>query len=305
MRQTIRLGLPLFAAIPVIAVAAETTAPTPYSLIQMAQGGANGIKANAAGYVDSATSSALKNWLSTDRGVTEVSATGITSNRPIWEVLLVRPLYESEDLIDNVFVQGSALRQADRTTVNLGLGYRKLVNDKKVLLGVNLFYDHEFPLNHQRTSIGGEIRTTVGEINANYYSGLSDWKVNNDRLLEKALGGYDVEVAVAMPYMPSAHLRAKTFKWHGVEGGQDITGNTYSITGALFAGLSIEAGYSNYNNLRDSHFVKLTYSIGENKAKSANNFRLLNVPYSLDSMVDRRFEKVRRENRIIKQVGKG
>jgi adhesin/invasin len=37
------------------------------------------------------------------------------------------------------------------------------------MLGVNAFYDHEFPYDHGRYSIGLEARSTVGEVNANMY----------------------------------------------------------------------------------------------------------------------------------------
>ena len=36
--------------------------------------------------------------------------------------------------------------------------------DDKLLLGVNTFYDQEFPYRHGRASLGLEARTTVGEV---------------------------------------------------------------------------------------------------------------------------------------------
>lgn len=68
MKPINRLVLTFIAATPAVAGAAETTSSTPYSLIQMAQGGANGIKTNAAGYADSAASGFLKNWFSAEQG---------------------------------------------------------------------------------------------------------------------------------------------------------------------------------------------------------------------------------------------
>ena len=38
----------------------------------------------------------------------------------------------------------------------LGIGKRKLINDDTLLLGANLFYDHELDYDHQRASIGIE-----------------------------------------------------------------------------------------------------------------------------------------------------
>jgi len=42
-----------------------------------------------------------------------------------------------------VFTQGGVTRFNDRTTTNIGLGARRLVMDKKLLLGANAFYDQE------------------------------------------------------------------------------------------------------------------------------------------------------------------
>ena len=42
------------------------------------------------------------------------------------------------------------------------------------MLGVNAFYDHEFPYDHGRYSIGLEARSTIGEINANMYQATDE-----------------------------------------------------------------------------------------------------------------------------------
>mgnify|MGYP000087711607 FL=1 len=275
------------------------------TVVTAGQGGAEGVKNMAAGQAEKKASDAIKDFLSNGSGVTEVSIQGTTGNTPTYNILLVRPLTESADKVDNTFVQASLSYQDDRTTTNVGLGYRKLVADKKVLLGTNIFYDQEFPYNHQRMSIGGEIRTTVGEINANYYQGISGWKTTDDGLDEKALGGYDIQLAVAVPYIPSAHLKAKTFKWKGVEGGTDLDGQTYSLGGAVYPGYNLETGYTSYSNsIEDQKFVKVTYNYNFGTSKSVNKPIIIDTPYELTSMEDRRFEKVQRENKIIKQVGK-
>lgn len=257
------------------------------------------------GTIDGQVENVLQNFFYNNEGVTEISFQGTTSNTPDYSILLVRPLTESEDKIDNTFVQTSMFYDGDRTTGNFGLGYRHLMLDKKLMLGTNIFYDQEFPYNHQRMSIGGEIRTTVGEINANYYKGLSGWKTVDLGNIEKALGGYDVELGIALPYIPTAFVRAKTFKWNGVEGGEDIKGHTLSLTGSVYPGVTVEAGKNYYNsNYQDTRFVKVSYNFNFGTSKSISRPVFAEQAYSFESMEDRRFEKVRRENRIIKQVGK-
>ena len=80
-------------------------------------------------------------------------------------ILVVKALSDPEDVENTIFTQMSTFVNAGRATVNLGLGYRRLVEDNKILLGINTFYDHEFPYRHGRASLGLEARTSVGEIN--------------------------------------------------------------------------------------------------------------------------------------------
>lgn len=267
------------------------------------------LKTEAGSLADRTSEGWLRNILSTDKGVTEISLQGIASSEPVWSFLFLRPISESNDLKDNTFFQGSVFRQDGRTTLNGGLGYRRLVADERVLLGANLFYDHEFPRDHQRMSVGGEIRTTVGELNANLYHALSGWKDDGENFEERALGGYDVEAALALPYIPSAHLRYKHFSWNGIDEVADLKGNTFSLTGSLYRGLMLELGYTDYSSGYGDYsldtaerFVKVSYNVafGGNDVNEATRPHTISQPWCFDSMVDRRFEKVRRENRIIK-----
>ena len=60
-------------------------------------------------------------------------------------------------------------RGNDRETFNTGFIFRNLSDDKKWIRGINLFYDHEFPYVHQRYSAGLEIKSSVLELNSNFY----------------------------------------------------------------------------------------------------------------------------------------
>ncbi len=175
--------------------------PITDKLVQLAQSSANGGGGSGFNLVDSAKNQAtnalnqqgqsvLNNFFSTQRGTTEISGTTMQNSLPMWNILLVRPLYESQDKIHTTFTQISVFTQGNRTTGNLGLGYRRLVADKKILLGTNAFYDYEFPYSNQRASVGGEIRSSVGELNLNYYMGTSGWVNAANGVQEKSLGGY-------------------------------------------------------------------------------------------------------------------
>lgn len=294
-----------------------TTAPNSVSgnpladkLAQLAQssatgGGGNlvdGIKGQATSAISAQGQDILQNLFSTQRGTTEIGGTTMQNSMPIWNILLVRPIYETENKVHTTFTQMSVFSQGNRTTGNLGLGYRQLVADKKVLIGTNAFYDYEFPYGNQRASLGGEIRSSVGELNLNYYMGTSGWVNAANGAQEKSLGGYNAELAVALPYLPTTMLRANTFSWTGVIGLPNTNGNQYSVTGPIMYGLNLDIGRVNYNNgaMPNSNYAKLMWIFGGDISPNQKQFRFSEHAYELKSMEDRRYEKVRRENLIVK-----
>ncbi|CAO6132453.1 Inverse autotransporter, beta-domain containing protein [Candidatus Pelagibacterales bacterium] len=227
---------------------------------------------------------------------------GLNEDHLVGGILVVAPLSDPKNVLNTTFTQGSIFLHDDRKTVNLGLGHRVLEFDKKLLLGANAFYDHEFPYDHQRASIGLEARSSVGEINANKYWALTKWKkagISDER----ALDGQDIEAAIPLPYINWAKASVRHFRWEGVDGTSDLKGNDYSLRAEvpIFRGLSIEAGVRDFDNKKDEHFVRLTYS-PKAPADTLKTPQLVsNEAYTLTSMEDRRYEKVRRENLIVKQ----
>jgi adhesin/invasin len=263
---------------------------------------ANSVQNQASSYLSSEGSQVLNNLFSTSRGTTEIGATTMQNGLPMYNILLVRPIYESADKIHTTFTQMSAFTQNGRTTGNFGLGYRQLVADKKILLGTNAFYDYEFPYGNQRTSVGGEIRSSVGELNLNYYMGTSGWVSGANGLQEKSLGGYNAELAVALPYMPTTQLRVNSFSWTGVTGLPNTSGTQYSMTGAIWWGLNLDIGRYQYNDnaLPNANYARLFWIFGGDLSPNQKQFRFTEYAYKLESMENRRYEKVRRENIIVK-----
>lgn len=179
------------------------------------------------------------------------------------------------------------------------------------MLGANTFYDWE-SVGHQRLSLGVEARTSVGEINANYYNGTTGWVNTANAMQEKVLNGYDAELAIALPYMPAVQARAKTFRWIGTGGVNSAFGNTFSLTGAIWEGIYVEAGHTSMSSeyqgnvllgaspIMSGNFVKVSWIFGGDRSQNQKQVKFKNVAYSLESMEDRRFEKVRRENLLVK-----
>lgn len=217
-------------------------------------------------------------------------------------LLILAPLWEDDKNL--IFTQDSVYHLDNRTTLNVGLGYRRLEWENKLLLGVNTFYDYEFPYGNTRSSVGLEARTTVGEINFNQYWGISGWVTGKSGLQERSLGGTDIEIGVPLPYMNWAKVYARAFDWYGVDGANDLKGTDISLRAQIpvLPGLAVEAGHRSYTDLTPSeNFLKLSYNVTDLFTTKKPEPWLSETAYNLSSMEAHKYDKVRRENLIVKQ----
>ena len=254
----------------------------------------NSLKNN---YINNAISS-LENLIIETIPNTEISITGAEELKPQWEVLTVQPLRDDGKNI--TFFQGSLLRwDGDRDTINLGIGQRKFLLDKTVMLGANAFYDHEFQIDHSRTGLGLEMITSVGEARTNRYFANSNSRKNNNRsnAEEVALDGYDYEIGTHAPYIPDWKFFIKYFSWDKPNTNVDIEGYTYSTEFMTPFGLKLVAGLNKYDNSKDEQaFFSLVFS----SSKTNKNKKIIQAKaYDLKSVEDQKLTKVRRQNKII------
>ena len=241
----------------------------------------------------------LNSYLSDKFPTAEIGlSTGVT-NEVTGSILVVKPLTDLNDNENIMFTQGSLfLSDDDRETINLGFGHRKLVNDDNLLIGYNLFYDHELDYDHQRASIGIEAISSVGSLRANQYFGLSGWQTGLDNVNEKALDGNDVELGMPLPYMPWTNFYLRSFNWEGSDGAADQEGDEISLEAKL-SGFNIEVGKRSHDGTtEDEEFLKLTWTCCN---KKDNEVGISDTAYNLTSVEDQKFAKVRRQNLIVKQ----
>ena len=85
-----------------------------------------------------------------------------------------------------IFNQINLNRFDKRTTLNLGLGYRRLNADETWMTGVNAFYDHEFPDDHKRNGVGFEVVSSVLESRVNSYNGTTGYIKDKVGLTQKS-----------------------------------------------------------------------------------------------------------------------
>ena len=236
---------------------------------------------------------------------TEIGITSIENTKPEYSILTTQPILFNKESTNTFFWQGSAFIHDDlnRQTINLGLGYRKMFFAEKLLLGTNLFYDHEFPYDHKQTSLGFEAKTKPVEFNTNIYRGITDEKKGDDAFRETALDGYDFELGGHIPYIPSARLYAKQF-FRDTKSQTDYEGQIYtmSFSDMILPGVSIDVGMTDHRYIENEYFVKITFATNKAANYEKNKKIIQDYAYTFDSMENERLTKVRRENKIIKKT---
>ena len=203
-----------------------------------------------------------------------------------------------------LFNQINLNRYDDRTTLNLGLGYRRLNADETWMTGVNAFYDHEFPDDHKRNGVGFEVVSSVLESRVNIYNGTTGYIKDKSGTDSKALDGRDMGFKVALPYLPGMKFGMNAFAWEGIDGMKDRKGRKYTLGGSLSDNLTLNYIRTDYKDsaVKDTNSVSLkyTWSFGQ-ESKKPKLFDLSSTAYKLEKLGDERYGLVQRENRIVKK----
>jgi len=203
-----------------------------------------------------------------------------------------------------IFNQINLNRFDKRTTLNLGLGYRRLNADETWMTGVNAFYDHEFPNDHKRNGIGFELISSIFEARVNSYNGTTGYIKDKSGTNSKALDGRDMGFKVALPYLPGMMFGMNAVQWKGIDGMKDKKSRKYTLGGNLSDNVSISYEHHDYKaaTSKDSSSINLNYTWGfgvENTKPKL--FELVSSAYELKKLGDQRYDLVKRENRIVKK----
>jgi len=153
----------------------------------------------------------MPEWLKrTDYGISVE-----TDQKPRVYLETVQPLYQSEDKASTFFTHDRITLLDERGTYSAGLGYRRLMNDEKLLAGINSFFDYQDLHRHYRAGVGLEALTKTWEFRTNSYIGCSPERVVEDSAsatsYEKAVDGFDAELGGPVPYLPWLKLFAQYY----------------------------------------------------------------------------------------------
>lgn len=219
-----------------------------------------------------------------------------------YSILTTQPIWQSADKTQTFLMQASAQRydlySITRDAANFGLGYRQLLLDNSLLLGINTFGDHEFHYGHSRWSIGGEVKYGAVDFNANRYMGIGS-KETVKGSDERAMSGYDAELGTTLPYLPWAHVYGKYFVWEKEVGSSNTIGNDFSAEFDLLPNISLVAGTQNDNLNTRENYAMLRFRLGADGKPTLATKPVSAVMWSSRDLRDETLKKVRRENRII------
>ena len=234
------------------------------------------------------------------QGDTEVQFSAKEDNKPQFTIMTVRPISVHPGK-DAWFVQlqlsNTQIRSQSRLTTNVGLGYRTLSDNKKSMIGGNVFVDYDEEGN-SRYSLGFEFRTTVFEILINHYEAISGQKtVGNFK--ERALDGNDMSINGQIPYLPWAKINLMHYEWKKVNNSKNSKGDKLSLDLLLTPNVVLELGVDDNNIQKKDNFAKLSFVFPPREGPAASTDFIADEAFPGGDMSSQLLSKVKRSNKIM------
>ena len=213
--------------------------------------------------------------------------------KPTIEIQSVSELINYND--GTLFNQINLLSHDQETTINFGIGKRKLVEDETLMLGTNIFLDYQFDESHLRTGIGFEAISNSLDFIANYYNAVSGFK-STEEGREKALDGYDLRLNYHLSKKNNTDLFLELFEWENPNSTFEEDGEKFGIS-SLIGNVAIVLGYLNDNRNNDGIFGSVKVVVPLGKQKSKNNISQTTNINNL-SVRNKLYVPVQRDNKI-------
>ena len=215
--------------------------------------------------------------------------------KPTFSIMSVTEIFKIYSDTGTIFNQTSLNTHDNDETINIGFGIRKLLNDNKVLIGSNIFYDHQFDDGHKRAGAGAEAISSIFDLRGNYYNAITQTVATKEGT-ETALDGWDAQVDYHLPIKYDVNIFLNAFKFESPTAGStyEETGNKFGANAKL-GNFLIEGGYMNDNQENDSYFgnIKYVVNFGEDNQSSTPKSAT-----SLTDVSDKLYQPVKRENKI-------
>ena len=184
--------------------------------------------------------------------------------KPLYSVETIQPLGHYNDRSRDVwFTQQRISRASDiGTTLNVGVGYRRISKDDRRLYGAHLFYDHRFLRHHDRLSGGLEYMSGESEFRFNWYGSASDERVLDANLhtLERVANGYTLEYGKTFKNARWARVYVEGYHWNQ-ERQADKNGLRVGSELQLTPRVSVDMGYNKPEHNSGGAYGKITFRL--------------------------------------------
>lgn len=184
--------------------------------------------------------------------------------KPLYSVETIQPLgHYDEKSRDVWFTQQRISRASDiGTTLNVGVGYRRISKDDRRLYGAHLFYDHRFLRHHDRLSGGLEYMSGESEFRFNWYGSASDERVLDVNLhtLERVANGYTLEYGKTFKNARWARVYVEGYHWNQ-ERQTDKNGLRVGSELQLTPRVSVDMGYNKPEHNSGGAYGKITFRL--------------------------------------------
>ena len=182
----------------------------------------------------------------------------------LYSVETIQPLgHYDEKSRDVWFTQQRISRASDiGTTLNVGVGYRRISKDDRRLYGAHLFYDHRFLRHHDRLSGGLEYMSGESEFRFNWYGSASDERILDANLhtLERVANGYTLEYGKTFKNARWARVYVEGYHWNQ-ERQADKNGLRVGSELQLTPRVSVDMGYNKPEHNSGGAYGKITFRL--------------------------------------------
>lgn len=184
--------------------------------------------------------------------------------KPLYSAETIQPLGHYDNTSRDVwFTQQRISRASDTgTTLNVGVGYRRISKDDRRLYGAHLFYDHRFLNRHDRLSAGLEYMSGESEFRFNWYGSASDERVldANQHTLERVSNGYTLEYGKTFKNARWARVYVEGYHWNQ-DRQADKNGLRIGSEMQLTPRVSVDMGYNKPEHSSGGAYGKITFRL--------------------------------------------
>lgn len=184
--------------------------------------------------------------------------------KPLYSAETIQPLGHYDNTSRDVwFTQQRISRASDTgTTLNVGVGYRRISKDDRRLYGAHVFYDHRFLNRHDRLSAGFEYMSGESEFRFNWYGSASDERVLDANLhtLERVSNGYTLEYGKTFKNARWARVYVEGYHWNQ-DRQADKNGLRIGSEMQLTPRVSVDMGYNKPEHSSGGAYGKITFRL--------------------------------------------